>query len=369
MNSLTKMFTGAAVLQLAAGGRMHVADAVEQYLGAFPPGKQGATIEQLASHTSGLIREGSDLAGESRAAFVRDVKLTPREAPPGAQYRYTNAGFSVLAAVIEQVTGASYEEYLRRKLFAPAGMRTAIFRDEIPPNDTRFAHGYVGTPAGLQPGPPNPYVWGTRGAGGVWSTVGDIYRWVVAVENGTMLGEAERRILFSRPAPPSLEAYGWHVDSTSDGRPFINKGGGSDDFSSQLLYYPRDSVTIVWASNNLRQRWRRTLNRTLADVMFGSTEMPLPAVSRVPSMVLRARAGRYVADSDTVEVRAGNGYLYVASNRLEVPTNIMFFPQRAEDYTGFDPATGKLTGLAFVAGKSLSIELSSGKRVVATRLP
>ena len=75
---MTKMFTGVAILQLDAAGRLHVADSVERYLGPFPAGKQGATIEQLASHTAGLIEAGADLAGDTRAAFVQDVKQTPR---------------------------------------------------------------------------------------------------------------------------------------------------------------------------------------------------------------------------------------------------------------------------------------------------
>ncbi|HMJ87603.1 MAG TPA: serine hydrolase domain-containing protein, partial [Vicinamibacterales bacterium] len=178
MNSMTKMFTGVALLQLVARGDVRLSDAVAHYLDGLPLGKQAATVEQLATHTSGLIVEGASLAGDSREVFVRDVARTPLESPPGERYRYTNAGFSLLAAIIETVSGESYEDYLRRHLFAPAGMRTALFRNELPEGDSLFAHGYVGTPERLEPGPPNPYLWGTIGAGGVWCTVGDMYRWL-----------------------------------------------------------------------------------------------------------------------------------------------------------------------------------------------
>jgi hypothetical protein len=50
-----------------------------------------------------------------------------------------------------------------------------------------------------------------------------------------------------------------------------DSGGGSNDFASQLIHFPRDSVTIVWASNNLERRWRRTLNRALPEVIFTRT--------------------------------------------------------------------------------------------------
>ena len=253
MNSMTKMFTGVSILQLAAAGRLNVADPVALSLGEFPENKRGATIEQLASHTSGLIVEGSTLAGDTRDAFIRDVKQTRRESAPGTAYRYTNAGFSLLAAIIEVVSGTTYESYLREHVFAPAGMQTAVFRDEVPERDTLFARGRVGAA--------NPYVWGTRGAGGVWSTVGDMYRWVVAIEDGVVLPEAERRMLFSPHKPPALEAYGWHV-----GPERIDKGGGSANFASQLVYFPARRTVIIWACNDLRQRWRARLNQALAEI-------------------------------------------------------------------------------------------------------
>lgn len=367
MNSMTKMFTGVAVLQLASLGKLRVTDPVDRYLGEFPPEKRGATIEQLASHTAGLVVAGALLASDSRAAFVADVKRTPREAAPGSQYRYTNAGFSILAAVIEQVSGRTYEQHAREALFAPAGMRTAIFRDEVPFNDTLFAHGYVGTPARLDAGPPNPYGWGTRGAGGVWSTVGDIYRWIVAVETGKVLDGEQRLTLFAPHTPPALEAYGWRVDSTTEGRSWISKGGGSDDFASQLLYYPRDRITIVWASNNLRQRWRQTLNHALPAAIFGGAAVSLPAVVSVQPAVLSARAGRYLTSQDTLDLRAEAGYLYIVTKRPGVPTTVMYYPQGSDAFTGFDPGTQQLTRLEFGSNGTLTLELPGGARLVATR--
>jgi len=364
MNSMTKMFTAAALLQLAARGWLRLDDPVARWLPGLPPEKRGATLEQLAMHTAGLIVEGADLAGDSRTAFVRDVARTPRESAPGERYRYTNAGYSLLAAVVETVTGDSYEAYLRRELFAPAGMRSARFRDQLPPGDRRLAHGYVGTPAGLRPGPPNPYVWGTKGAGGVWSTVGDVYRWLVAVEEGRILPEPQRRILFSPPRPPSEEAFGWHVDSDAAGRPRIAKGGASDDFASQLLYFPRARVVIVWASNNLRQRWRQTLNQAIPALVFGGDAPAPPAVSRLPARTLAGRAGRYAAGADTIELRAGDGWLYALENHAGISGTAMFFPQDGTHFTAFDPQSRTLTRLDF-AGDSAVFTLPDGRRVSA----
>jgi CubicO group peptidase (beta-lactamase class C family) len=370
MNSMTKMFTGVAILQLVGQGRLHLSDPIARYFTGFPPAKQGATIEQLATHTSGLIVEGTGLAGESREAFVRDVARTPIESPPGERYRYTNAGFSLLAALVETISGEPYEQYLQHRLFMPAGMHSALFRNDVPTGDPRFAHGYVGTPRGLEPGPPNPYVWGTIGAGGVWCTVGDMYRWLVALEAGRVLGEAEWRTLLTPPPPPAMEAFGWHVETTPDGRALIQKGGGSDDFASHMLYYPRENVVVVWASNNLRQRWRRTLNSELPRTIFDPTEAdPLPPVGALPAATVQARSGRYFSAGDTLRLLAGPGYLYASANSLQVPTNVMFFPQDTLNFTAFDPSTGNRTRLSFGLSKerSVTIHLANGQRVTATR--
>lgn len=370
MNSMAKMFTGASILQLAAAGKLRLDDPVERFLGPFPAGKRGATITHLATHTSGLIVAGTDLASDTRDAFVRDVKQSPREAAPGEQYRYSNAGFSLLAAIIEIVSGQSYEEYLRRHIFPPAGMRTAIFREQVPADDSLFAHGYYGTPAALEPGPPNPYGWGTIGAGGVWITVGDMYRWIVAVEDGAILPEQQRRILFSIPKPPAEEAFGWHVrPATQSAKARIDKGGGSDDFATQLLYYPEERVVIIWASNNLRQRWRQTLNRALPAIVFGETAPELPPVERLSRAQLTQLAGRYVVGNDTLDLQLGGNYLYAAANRLEVPTNVMFFPQSTTLFTGFDPVPRTVTRLHFRQGEtpSLIVELANGKRLAGRR--
>ncbi len=224
MNSMTKMFTGVAILQLAAEGRLRLNDPVARYLDGLPPAKQGATIEQLATHTSGLIPEGTDLAGNSREAFVRDIGRSPVESAPGERYRYSNAGFSLLAAIIETVSGETYEQYLRRRLFAPAGMQTATFRDEVSFDDPLFAHGYIGTPAALEPGPPNPYAWGTRGAGGVWATVGDIYRWLVAVD-GRRVPVGGTMAPTDRTTAPSGERGVWMARGDCTGRSAANPEG------------------------------------------------------------------------------------------------------------------------------------------------
>lgn len=351
MNSMGKMFTGISILQLAAAGKLALDEPLNRLLGAFPPDKQ-ATITHLATHTAGLVVAGADLDTASRNAFVSSMKRMPRESAPGEKYRYTNAGYSLLAAVVEAASHETYEHYLTEHLFRPAGMTTARFRNTIQPNDPLYAHGYVGTPAELLPGPPNPYVWGTIGAGGVWTTVGDMYRWLVAVQDGVVVPASQRATLFAPPKPPSLEAFGWHViPRTPTTRSRIEKGGASDDFASQMTWFPDDSLVVIWASNNLRLRWRRTLMQVIPAIVFDSAPPLLPSIVQLAEEDLARFAGTTLVGRDTLELRTGSGYLYALANRLEVPVNVLFFVEKLGSFVAFDPAARKITRLLFKDGK------------------
>ena len=104
-----------------------------------------------------------------------------------------------------------------------------------------------------------------------------MYRWLVFVESGEAIPAQFRTLLFRPPPSPSLEAFGWHYTARTDSsRTRIDKGGGSDDFASQLLYYPDERVIIIWTSNDLSKRWRQTLNRALPDLVFEGRTKAIP---------------------------------------------------------------------------------------------
>jgi CubicO group peptidase (beta-lactamase class C family) len=249
--SLNKTFTAAAILQLEARGLLKTTDPLSKHLGPFPPEKSAATIHHLATHTGGLVPGGHDLgAGTDRDDFIENVKRAPRESAPGDKYRYTNAGYSTLAAIIEKVSGMPYEASVRG-LAKQAGLREIYFRGEPLPRP--MALGYKGDPP--QVSTPSPYRWGVRGAGGMISTVGELYRWHLFLQrNGDM-----KEMFVERPS----EGYAWHVERDDQGRRFIHKGGGMQEYASQILFYPDDRLVVVWATNNLQRRWRQELNRAI----------------------------------------------------------------------------------------------------------
>jgi CubicO group peptidase (beta-lactamase class C family) len=265
MASITKTLTAAAILRLESEGRLATTDRISRFLGPFPPPKDQATVHHLATHTAGLVVEGTDLySGPDRDRFLSELKSVPAESPPGKRYRYTNAGYAVLAAIIDTAAGETFEQYIHRVFLRPAGMSPAGFLTEAADTSPRRARQYAASPQGPVAARPDEYGWGNRGATGLVASVSDIYRWVLALDTGTVLTPAARKKMFT---PWSEESYGWHTDTT-EGRLRRHKGGGLKHGATQILWFPDDDVIIVWASNNVQKRWRQELNRTLTGHVF-----------------------------------------------------------------------------------------------------
>ena len=124
--SVTKQFTAAAVLKLAMQGELDVDDPLARHLDRVPARMRGITLRHLLTHTSGVDQSREvDFGDMSRAAVVRAFFEYPVGFPPGKVFDYNNHGYFVLAAVIEEASGRSYESYVTENLFRPAGMRDA----------------------------------------------------------------------------------------------------------------------------------------------------------------------------------------------------------------------------------------------------
>lgn len=349
--SLNKTFTAAAILQLEARGLLDTSDPLSRHLGAFPPAKAAATIHHLATHTAGLVPDGADLgAGADREDFLEHVKRVPPESAPGERYRYTNAGYSVLAAIIERLSGMPYEAYLREHLVRPAWLRDIYFRGQ--PTPRPMALGYEGTPPKVIV--PPPLRWGVHGAGGMITTVGQLYRWHLALQADPVM----RKMFEDRPEE---EGYAWHVDRDADGRRRIHKGGGMPQYASQIVHYPDQRLVILWASNNLQQRWRQALNRGIAAVAFGTEAvMPPPRMTGVDPGAL---ASSYAAASGKrLQLARIGDSLHALENELGVPSGMPFFAIGERELAGFDPTRLTLTRMTF-DGEQVKVSLPDGEVV------
>ena len=123
IGSLTKQFTAAAVVKLEMLGRLDVHQPISDWLGPVPADKAGITVQQLHTHTAGLVDAlGDDYQPLTHRQLVTRALASPLRAAPGTSYHYSNVGYSLLAVIIERASGTSYERFLARHLFRPAHM-------------------------------------------------------------------------------------------------------------------------------------------------------------------------------------------------------------------------------------------------------
>ena len=130
--SVSKQFTAMAVMLLARDGKLRYDQSVRDFLPELPAATQPATVRHLLNHTSGLW-DYEDLIPESRTAQLddRDVLglLATKDSvyfPTGTQYRYSNSGYVVLGLIVARLSGMSFPEFLRTRIFQPLDMIASV---------------------------------------------------------------------------------------------------------------------------------------------------------------------------------------------------------------------------------------------------
>jgi CubicO group peptidase (beta-lactamase class C family) len=210
IGSNTKDFTAVAILQLQAAGKLSMSDSLGKYFSSAPADKQGITIRQLMNHRAGFpLGIGGDFDAFNRSILVDSAMRTPLLFPPGTRESYSNTGFSLLAAIIEQITGKTYDVHIRDAITTPLGMRRTGFL--LPKFQTKeLAHGYSpkGSDAGTMLAKPHaddgPY-WNLRGNGGMLSTTGEMHTFYKALfEVDKLLTRAARGDRFPPDEPVGL---------------------------------------------------------------------------------------------------------------------------------------------------------------------
>ena len=237
IGSNTKDMTVVALLQLQERGRLNVEDAIGKYFPDAPADKRAITIWQLVTHTAGFPNAlGSDFAPVSRSQLIQNAMRSELLFPPGTRESYSNTGYSLLAAIIEQVSGKTYDAHVNENILAPLGLHhTGFLLPKFRLAD--LAHGYTtdGTDAGTMLEKPHasdgPY-WNLRGNGGMLSTVADMHAFYTALfETDKLLEPASRALRFD---------------------PGVRVGFGGSDGVNHFIYQrdPAAHVEMVIASTN-----------------------------------------------------------------------------------------------------------------------
>lgn len=265
--SMGKMFTAVAIGQLVEAGKLRLDDTLDAVLPDYPNAERAKqiTIRQLLAHTAGLGDLWSH-PGFRRGPFATNRQLAwavatgPTLFAPGARWSYSNEGYTVLGAIVERLSGLSFEAYLRERVWGPAGMTGMM----IAGGDRTVPHRALGYAAadddvlGIEELRPTMATLGrtsaAQGAGGQYGTVTDYLRFVQALRAGRLLGAAMRDTLWVGRSPLPWDAKAQYASGFMRfdvaGHDFVGHGGGGGYGIDNMLYFSaRGPWTVVVLGN------------------------------------------------------------------------------------------------------------------------
>ena len=251
IGSMNKMFTAVAVLQLVQQGRVSLDKPIATWWPDYPNHDLAArvTIRELLSHSGGAgdiftpEYEAHRLEVRTLADYVRLFGNRPVAFEPGTRMEYSNYGYILLGRIIELVSGESYQGYVHKHIYAPAGMLRTDSRPESDHVEGR-AVGYTHGAGGLVPNS-EALPWSGTSAGGGYSTVHDLFLFAQALQAGTLL---DARLLKEATSASKLRAdYGLGFYILPDGG--YGHGGGAPGINGEMHILPHSGYVLVALAN------------------------------------------------------------------------------------------------------------------------
>ncbi len=251
LGSVTKQFTGVAILLLQERGKLTLDAPVKTYLPDAPAAWDKVTVRHLLNHTSGIPNftsfpdyGGTKTLPATHASLIARFRDKPLEFQPGEKWNYSNSGYVLLSAIVEKLSGQSYADFVAANLFKPLGMADTGY-DSHATIIPRRASGYA-------PGAKGPvnadYIDMTipQGAGALYSTTRDLLKWQRGVYGGKLLSPASLAAFRT----PQKDGYALGiVVHKADGVTTLQHGGGIEGFNTFLAYDPDRKLTVVVLAN------------------------------------------------------------------------------------------------------------------------
>jgi CubicO group peptidase (beta-lactamase class C family) len=289
IGSITKQFTALAILQLQERGKLQVHDHLSDYLSPCPVAWRPVTLHHLLTHTSGIpdyttFPSFSALMARPHtpAQLIALFRDKPLDFAPGTRWRYSNSGYVLLGYLIETLSDRTYAQFLEQSIFTPLRL-TGTGYDLVHPTRPGQATGYATwarTTAAID-------LSVAYAAGGLSSTVEDLYLWDRALTGGhpALASARTLRQMFTpyaptNPADPHSVAYGygWFIGYEGSHREMEHTGDINGFLSANQLY-PNDDLTIIYLSNLETDRGLRVPTLDLAGIALGYADC---AQTRLP---------------------------------------------------------------------------------------
>ncbi|MEU4405903.1 serine hydrolase domain-containing protein [Streptosporangium sp. NPDC023963] len=357
IGSVTKAFTAAAVFALVEEGKLSLDDRAGRILPELGGAAAKATVRQLLLHTGGL--NGSHAGGDheplGRDAAVAAIGALEPAHKPGRGYLYSNAGYTLLALVVEKASGRSFRAYLASRILRlPGGRVAGGFWDGEPavagPRAAgRLENGTTGHPGGFE----GPY-WAVEGNGGLAMTMRDLAAWTHALFTGRLLSRESAKTI-GRPGHDlgggRSETPGWVAfDESLFGEPFLATAGGGGEIghNTTVAWIPGQERVVAIAANRPEVS-AEDLLRAVGPALLGGGPLPTPTVAARDGGDLAAIVGSYELETGgSFDVSATAGKVTVSATGPDAVTAL--FPpsgSTAGDMRGHDERV-----LALLAGRT-----------------
>ena len=359
LGSITKQFTAVSILMLAEQGKLRLQDEITKFLPDYPTQDRTITVEHLLTHTSG-IQSYTDMP-EWLPLMRKDLTLKelidmfkdkPMQFEPGERWAYNNSGYILLGAIIEKVSGQTYEAFLETNIFKPLGMKQSYY-DSTERIIPRRIPGYQKGQGGFVNAPylsmTQPYA-----AGSLLSTVDDLAVWSDAVFSGKLV---KKEWLGKAFMPYKLKngestgyGYGWFTSDFS-GHRSIEHGGGINGFTTYEMTFPEDGIFLgILANSAIEDRAPEPRAVKIAWLTLG---LPEPERKTVTLAVrdLEPLTGVYVNDrKQEYYVRREGEKLFAQrqgggkSELLASSPTVFFFQESPATLEFLKDAAGRVTG-------------------------
>lgn len=361
--SVTKQFTATVILKLVELKKMALTDKLSRYYRGFPNG-DSITIENLLNHTSGLhnfTEEDTAISETDEQRMVSYLETLKADFAPGTKWHYSNSGYVMLGYIIQKVSGMSYWQAVRKYIFDPLQMNNSGF-DFAHLINSEKAVGYdvladsINQPAVITDSTV-PF-----GAGSIYSTVEDMYRWHLGLQSYKIVGKALMDQAYM-PCALNNYGYGWQIDSVY-GKKMVSHSGAISGFGSNFARIPEDDVCVVLLSNKSGSTFdvMSITNKLLAVLYDQPYSIP---VKRTPVALDTEILNRYVGTYEitdphlTIDIFIKDGVLTAQPyhESMPGPTSVMLAIDRTRFYGRGDEETeiafdtdseGKTTGVTII---------------------
>ena len=320
VGSITKTFTGTALMRLVEAGKVRLEDPVRKYLPEFRVKSEEAsaavTVRPLLTHTGGWVGDYFDdfgLGDDALARMVASLADLPQITPPDTVWAYNNAGFYVAGRIIEVVAGKPYEEALKELVLGPLGLEHAYFfvHEVI---TYRFAVGHLTAEAGPFVARPWALPRCANPVGGLITTVRELFKYArFHLGRGPELLKPESRRLMQTPVCEAdagrLMGLTWFIQPVTGDIRLVGHGGGTNGQLSLFNFVPgRDFAVVVLTNSDRGGAINTEVTRWAVEAFLG-VKWPEPAVYNRPPEELALYAGRYEGALADVELTVEGGWL------------------------------------------------------------